>query len=72
MDTVSRRFAEARNRSCIEWQKNPPTYHELRSVSQRLYREQGVDTQTLLGHRNAKTTDVYNDPRGAEWGTVAT
>ncbi|WP_189685710.1 tyrosine-type recombinase/integrase [Pseudorhodoferax aquiterrae] len=43
-----------------EW----PSLHELRSLSERLYRAQGVDTQALLGHTNQAMTDRYNDDRG--------
>jgi integrase len=42
----------------------PPTLHECRSLSERLYREQGIDTQTLLGHKTQRMTDIYNDDRG--------
>ncbi|MCM1513199.1 MAG: tyrosine-type recombinase/integrase, partial [Oxalobacter formigenes] len=41
-----------------------PTLHECRSLSERLYREQGINTQILLGHRNQAMTDKYNDDRG--------
>lgn len=71
IDTISRQFAEARGAANLIWEgKTPPTFHELRSLSERLYRDQGIDTQTLLGHRHARMTEIYNDPRGAEWGTV--
>ncbi|HCJ5889806.1 TPA: integrase, partial [Klebsiella pneumoniae] len=40
---------------------------EQRSLSERLYREQGIDTQKLLGHKTMKMTDRYNDDRGKEW-----
>ena len=43
---------------------DPPSLHEIRSLSERLYRAQGVDTQTLLGHRRPQMTDLYNDDRG--------
>ena len=43
-----------------EW----PSLHELRSLSERLYRAQGIDTQTLLGHSSKEMTDKYNDDRG--------
>jgi integrase len=42
----------------------PPTLHECRSLSERLYREQGIDTQTLLGHKSQAMTDMYNNDRG--------
>ena len=47
--------------------RTPPTYHEIRSLAERLYRAQGIDTQALLGHRHARMTEVYADPRQAEW-----
>lgn len=52
----------------------PPSFHELRSLSARLYRAQGVDTQTLLGHAKASMTEIYEDDRGlgrAHWKYVA-
>ena len=71
INTMTRQFAYARNQTTLEWNgRTPPTFHELRSLSERLYREQGVDTQALLGHRHARMTEVYNDARGAAWGTV--
>jgi phage integrase len=42
----------------------PPTLHEVRSLAERLYRAQGVDTRILLGHRRQQMTDRYNDDRG--------
>jgi len=71
-DTVSRAFADARGATDLEWPgKTPPTFHELRSLSERLYREQGIDTQALLGHKHAKMTEVYADLRQAAWVTVS-
>lgn len=49
-----------------EW----PSLHEVRSLSERLYRSQGIQTQHLLGHKNQEMTDKYNDDRGltaSEW-----
>lgn len=43
-----------------------PTLHECRSLSERLYRQQGIDTQVLLGHRSQAMTDQYNDDRGLD------
>ena len=45
-------------------EKEWPSLHELRSLSERLYRLQGVDTQALLGHADIAMTNRYNDDRG--------
>jgi enterobacteria phage integrase len=41
-----------------------PSLHEIRSLSARLYTKQGLDTQTLLGHKHAEMTSMYTDDRG--------
>ena len=41
-----------------------PSLHELRSLSARMYQKQELDTQTLLGHKHAEMTAVYEDDRG--------
>ncbi len=70
-DRVSKAFTEARTLAGIPDTlpdgKLAPTFHELRSLSRRLYDAQGnVDTQALLGHADPKTGAIYADPRGAE------
>ncbi|MDC8756224.1 tyrosine-type recombinase/integrase [Janthinobacterium fluminis] len=52
--------------------RTPPTFHEIRSLSERLYREQyGAEfAQAILGHKNAKTTSKYDDLRGSGWQVV--
>lgn len=76
VQTLSRTFSKARDLAGPTWPSvdelgNPqavPTFHEMRSLSARLYEEQGnIDVQVLLGHRDPKTTAVYKDSRGAEW-----
>lgn len=70
-DTITQTFKDARNRTALKWENGtPPTFHEQRSLSERLYRDQGIDTQTLLGHKSSKMTDIYNDDRGKEWKLV--
>lgn len=68
-DTVSRQFTEARKLAGIPDLmpdgREPPTFHEIRSLAKRLYGEQGdVDTKLLLGHSDDKTAAIYADPRG--------
>lgn len=51
-----------------------PSLHEVRSLSARLYRAQGTDVQTLLGHKHAEMTAIYEDDRGLSakvWKRVA-
>lgn len=69
-DTVSRTFAKSVKRSGIEFVLNPPTFHELRSLCERLYRDQGINTKRLLGHKREAMTEVYNDVRGCDWSQV--
>jgi len=66
-------FSKARNRVPRNWGKDgaPPSFHEQRSLAERLYREQGIDTQTLLGHSSKTMTDQYNDTRSKEWKKLA-
>jgi len=67
--TISKGFKDARNRSGLKWE-HPPSFHELRSLSGRLYADQGVDAQSLLGHKDAQTTALYLDDKGEEWISV--
>ena len=65
-------FKKARNKSGIEWEKGTaPTFHEQRSLSERLYEAQGVDTQKLLGHKSPQQTAKYHDDRGKDWTVIA-
>lgn len=67
--TLTAAFRKARESVVYDWTKDgtPPTFHEQRSLSERLYREQGVNTQILMGHASQAMTDRYNDSRGKEW-----
>lgn len=65
-------FKKARNKCGIEWKKGTaPTFHEQRSLSERLYEAQGVDTQKLLGHKSPQQTAKYHDDRGKDWSVIA-
>jgi integrase len=68
-NTITMRFRQALSALKLDWgEKNPPSFHEIRSLSERLYRAQGgINTQQLLGHEHAATTELYDDPRGSEW-----
>lgn len=70
---VSTAFQKARERAGIEAGegRTPPSFHEIRSLSERLYREEfGADfAQAILGHKNAQMTSRYDDLRGG-WKTI--
>lgn len=75
MASLSTRFEEAREGALPAFASgHPPSLHECRSLSERLYRKQGINTMVLLGHRHQSMTDMYNDDRGltdGEWKTLA-
>lgn len=71
--SLSARFEIAREGALVPVD-HPPSLHECRSLSERLYRKQGLNTMTLLGHKHQKMTDLYNDDRGltrGEWKVLA-
>ncbi|PDU99306.1 integrase, partial [Escherichia coli] len=70
--TVSRYLTKARNASGISFDGDPPTFHELRSLSARLYRNQiGYKfAQRLLGHKSDSMAAHYRDSRGREWDKI--
>ncbi|EFB8765954.1 integrase [Escherichia coli] len=71
-NTLTMNFSKARDLAGIDWgDGTPATFHEQRSLSERLYREQGIDTQKLLGHKSPNQTARYHDDRGKDWVTLA-
>lgn len=71
-NTLTMNFSKARDLTRIDWgDGSPATFHEQRSLSERLYKEQGLDTQKLLGHKTQQQTDRYHDDRGKGWSKVA-
>jgi integrase len=71
VDMITRVFSAELAALGLSWgDKEPPTFHEIRSLSERLYKAQGnVNTQELLGHKDPRTTALYHDGRG-EWVRV--
>lgn len=68
LTTISQEFAKAMRGTGINWGKSdPPTFHEIRSLAEREYSKQGVNTQYLLGHKHKRMTEVYHDARGHDW-----
>lgn len=70
-NTLTMNFSKARDIANIDWgDGTPATFHEQRSLSERLYKEQGIDTRRLLGHKSQQQTDRYHDDRGKDWSKV--
>jgi len=65
--SLSARFEITREKALGSIQ-HPPSLHECRSLSERLYRVQGINTMMLLGHKHQTMTDLYNDDRGLSDG----
>lgn len=70
-DMITRRFSQELAKLKLDWSgKEPPTFHEIRSLAARLHKEQGdVNPQDLLSHKDPKSTATYTDGRG-EWTKV--
>lgn len=61
-DYLQKRFAEVRNALPeMDSMADPerPTFHEIRSLGIKLYRESGVDPQRLAGHASEQMTKNY-------------
>ncbi|GKL70989.1 hypothetical protein NUKP62_11780 [Klebsiella variicola] len=65
--SVSFKLAVDSTNLSIERGKTMPTFHEQRSLSERLYEAQGINTQQLLGHSSEKMTAQYHNDRGLDW-----
>lgn len=63
--TISRAFtALVSEKLTPDWNGTPPTFHEIRSLSKTLHRDNGIDTLELLGHDSEESGKIYADPRG--------
>ena len=52
-------------------EKEPPSFHEIRSLAGRLYVDiSGMDVQSLPGPADPATTAMYVDVRESEWISV--
>lgn len=60
---ISRCFCEARKESGVcDNIENPPSFHEIRSLSARIQKKSGLDKKTIqnwLGHSSEQMTDLY-------------
>jgi hypothetical protein len=68
LDRITKVFTAELAKLNLDWgDKEPPTFHEIRSLAARLYKEQGnINPQDLLSHRDPRSTATYTDGRG-EW-----
>lgn len=72
ISSITTGFSKARKLTSLMWDsRSPPAFHEQRSLAERLYREQGIDTQRLPGHKTQIQTDKYNDDRCKDCLVVA-
>lgn len=64
-DGLTKKFVKARKISGVKFSDNPPTFHEIRSLAGRLYKdERGEESaQKLLGRTSENTTKLYLDER---------
>ncbi|MDX4947460.1 MULTISPECIES: tyrosine-type recombinase/integrase [Providencia] len=72
--TLFRRFSSARDNSGLKWpDKTPPSFHEIRSLSARIYSEEKNSefAKALLGHKSMKMTAVYQDERSNDWNYIS-
>lgn len=70
--TIAAQFRQARDLSGLAWESDPPPFHEIRSLSGRIYaKERGNDyTQAILGHKSSAMSDKYRDGRGRDWKDI--
>lgn len=68
--SVSFKLAIDSTGNSVEDGKTMPTFHEQRSLSERLYEGQGINTQQLPGHSSDRMTAQYHNDRGLEWAKV--
>lgn len=72
-ETLSRRFKAARDASGF-FDEIPhderPTFHEIRALGARLYKQCKIDPQALLGHTTEAQTKVYLSRHELQWAEV--
>ena len=72
-ETLSRWFQDARDKTYL-FEDLPtlecPSFHEIRSLGAHLMEQAGIDRaiiQALLGHKQAKMTELYLDRYEQRW-----
>lgn len=72
--TLFRRFSSARDNTGLKWpEKTPPSFHEIRSLSARIYSDEKNSefAKALLGHKSMRMTAVYQDERSNDWNYIS-
>lgn len=66
---VTDAYRKARDAANIKWRSKPAPFHEIRSLSGRLYlKQQNIEfAQNILGHATVEMTSKYIDGRQKEW-----
>ncbi|HGJ5869470.1 site-specific integrase [Arsenophonus nasoniae] len=69
IEKISKGFAKLRDKTNLTWEGTPPSFHEIRSLSARLYTEKNGSefARKLLGHKSAEMTAKYQDDRQNSW-----
>ncbi|MEQ0277297.1 phage integrase Arm DNA-binding domain-containing protein [Klebsiella sp. CN_Kp100] len=70
--SLSRYFLLAREESGLKFDGVPPSFHEIRSLSARMYdKQEGKDfSRRLLGHKSDTMASQYRNDRGREWDVI--
>ncbi|ELM3722647.1 tyrosine-type recombinase/integrase [Edwardsiella piscicida] len=71
-DTLTKGFSRLMDKCGLVQEIYPPSFHEIRSLSSRMYQAQyGTEfCQRLLGHKNRHMTEKYLDLREALWQVI--
>lgn len=70
-DMITRVFSAELAKLKLDFGGSRPTFHEIRSLAARLYKQQGdINPQDLLSHKDPRSTATYTDGRG-EWVKLA-
>ncbi|WP_281181127.1 tyrosine-type recombinase/integrase [Candidatus Arsenophonus triatominarum] len=70
---ISVQFAKTRDKTNLSWEGTAPSFHEIRSLSARLYTTKMSSelAQNLLGHKSADMTAKYQDEKSKGWNEIS-
>ena len=67
LKVMSATFAELWSKHVGPRDDSSPTLHEVRALGAKLYEENGIDPQMLVGHLDPKMTRLYLDRHKVQW-----